>query len=82
MCQGSFNGVSGSFIEVSWKVQECLKEVSRVFLDSFKGVSRMIEGDISGFQSCFKELQMEFLENSNVFQGCFKEVSRVFQESI
>ena len=40
MCQGSCNGVSGSF-----------KKISRVFQDNFKGVSRKIEvyfeGDFS-----------------------------------
>ena len=47
MCEGSFSGVSGSFKEVSRKFQECLKEVSGVFTDSFrtgrlKGIAREI----------------------------------------
>ena len=41
MCEGSFSGVSGSFKEVSRKSQEF--QVSRVFQDSFKSVSRKIE---------------------------------------
>ena len=43
MCEGSFSGVSGSFKEVSRKLQECLKKVERVFQDSSKSVSRKIE---------------------------------------
>ena len=76
VCQGSLNGVSGSFKDVSRKFQECLKKVSRVFQDSFKGVSRKIEGyfkgDFSVFQGNLKELQSEF-------QGSFKAILRVFQ---
>ena len=60
MYQGSFNGVSGNFREDLRKVQECLKKVSRVFQNSYKGVSRKIEKDFSGFQGYFKELQRKF----------------------
>ena len=48
--------------------QECLKKVSRLFQDSFKGVSRKIkgylEGDFSGFQVYLKDLKK--------FHGGFK----------
>ena len=36
------------FQEVSKKFQECLKKVTRVFYDSFKSVSRKIEGYFQG----------------------------------
>ena len=85
VCLGSFNGVSGNFKEVSKMFKE------RVFQDSFKGVSKRIEGyfeghfsgfkgyfNCSGFQGYFKELQWEF----QVFRECFKEVSRVFQKRL
>ena len=41
MCEGSFSGVSASFKEVSKKSHEF--QVSRVFQDSFKSISRQIE---------------------------------------
>ena len=47
MCQGSFNGVSESFKEVSKKFQECLKKVSRAFQYSFKSV---FKEDFSGIK--------------------------------
>ena len=47
MCKGSFNGVSnvfqGSLQEVSRKSQECFEKVSRLFHESFKGGTMMIE---------------------------------------
>ena len=49
MCEGNSSGVSGSFREVSGKLQECLKKVERVFQDSSKSVLR-------GFQGYLKEL--------------------------
>ena len=56
MCEGSFSGVLGSFKEVSRKSQEF--QVSRVFKDSFKSVSRKIggyfKGDFSWFQGYLK----------------------------
>ena len=70
MRQGSFNGVSGSFDEVS----RVLK-VSSLYQDTFKGVSRKIEGylvgDFNGVQGYLKELQKKI-------QGGFKGNSRVF----
>ena len=41
VCQGSFNGVSGSFEEVSRMFQECLKKVTGLFQNSFKGEGRL-----------------------------------------
>ena len=73
--------MSGKFQCCFKKFQRSFKEVSRVFKErvfheSFKGVTREIEGyfmgDISGFQGSLKELQRE---GSKVFQGC----SRKFQ---
>ena len=73
------------FKGISRKFPRCVKEVSKVyeesfiwyaFLESFKDVSRKIEGCFegvfSGFQGYLKEIQREF-------QGCFKYVSRKFQ---
>ena len=72
-------------------------KLSKMFQESFKGVSRKIEGcfkgDFSGFQGYLKEVQRNYREVSKVFQGslkgvlrrflgCFKEVSRVFQERL
>ena len=57
------------------KFRECLKKVSSLYQDTFKGVSRKIEGylvgDFSGVQGYLKELQKKI-------QGGFKGNSRVF----
>ena len=39
VCQGSFNGVSGSFKSVKRKFQGHFKIVSRVFQERLKGIS-------------------------------------------
>ena len=59
-----FNGVSGSFKEVSRKFRECLKKVSRVFQYSFKVISRKFKGYSKKvfrmLQGRFKGVPMEF----------------------
>ena len=68
--------------------QRCFKEASRVFQESFNGVSRKIEGCL---KRSFQWSSEKFQESSNVFKedfkgaqrkisGCFKEVSRMLQE--
>ena len=77
MCQGSFNGVSEGFKEVSRKFQEFLKKVSRAFLDnSLKGVSRKTEGYFEGDSSGFLRV---FEKTFKGMSGNFKDVSRNFQ---
>ena len=67
-----------SFKRVSWKIQGCFKEVSRVFQGGFKGASRKCQGcfmKVSGrrkFQGCL----MIFKDVPLVFQRCLQEVSR------
>ena len=57
---------------------ECFKIVSRVFQESFKGVSRKIEwcfmGDFSEFQGYLKEVPRNFQIVSKEFQGSLKGV--------
>ena len=75
------------FQEVSKKFQECLKNVSRAFKDSFKEdwrvfwwrfqwVSRLFERTSKGIWGKF---QRYFKGISRRFQGCSKKVFRIFQ---
>ena len=70
--QGSFKGVPSTIL---WY----FKEVSRVFEESFKGVSRKIDesfnGYLSGVLGCLKEVQWVYKESFNSaprwFRGIF-----------
>ena len=91
----SVKGASGKFQCCLTKFQRSFKEVSRVFQDSFMGVSRKIEGlkgDFGRFQGylkevskvcqgCFNGVSGSFKEVSRKFQECLKKVSRVLQDS-
>ena len=54
-----------------------------MFQDSFKGVSKKIEGYFNGVLSGFQRFKKKFngclWKISKVFQRCFKEVLRVLQ---
>ena len=66
----SSTGVSGKFqwcfkgVSRKFSISFNFKKFSRVFQESFKGVSRTIEGHsrrvLSGFQGYLKEIQREF----------------------
>ena len=64
------------------------KKVSMAFQNSFKGVSRKIDGDISGFQGYLKNFKGNFREVSRVFhydsgvKESFKCVSRKFHKIV
>ena len=62
----SFNGVSKLF-KGCLKCKGCVKEVLRVFTESFKGVSRK-----------FRVFQGGFKRVSRKFQECFKEVKEKY----
>ena len=68
--------MSGKFLMVlkgcSRRFQKSIKDVPRVFRESFKGISRKFQGclkeDGRGLKEYFKEVQSEFQRSYKVFQ--------------
>ena len=71
-----FKGISREVSNLS--ILGCSKEVSRVFQESFKGVSKKIEGCFNGVLSKF---QRYLKEAQWVFEESFKGIPRMFQGS-
>ena len=78
MCEGSFNGVTGSFKGISMKSQEFqgyFKIVSKVFQGRLNCISRVFKVTLNGISGMF---QRYFKGVSRTFQGRFKSVPRKF----
>ena len=72
---GNFEGVSKNSRGVLGKFHGCHREITRVFLECFTGVSRLLSQFQGEFQEGFKDV-------SSKFQSCLYKVSTVFLESL